>query len=200
LITISLCFLPVRLYTRWLAFHRFFWDDLLTIIAWLLTLILGILATVFRHQIYLATYLARNQIPPSNIPPNVGDKVRSAIRGTLISFVLLYTSLWCIKFGFLIFFWRLGVRGFRGLRWHWWSVFVVSALAYVACFPALPYHCGFGTQAASEGRFCGDRDRILFEISTKVNCGLDVGTDALSEYHTLPTRQSVEREHLFRLS
>ena len=57
-----------------------------------------------------------------------------------------------------------------------------TALAYVLCFPALPYHCAFGNEPAREGRFCGDRDRRLFEISTKVNCGLDVATDVMSKF------------------
>lgn len=182
MITLSFCFLPIRLYTRYLTFHRLFWDDLLTLLAWLLSLALGIVATLFRTQLYFVTYLARGQIPRDSLPAGVGSQVRSAIRSALTSFILLYTCLWCIKFGFLIFFWRLGVESIRQVRWYWWGVCAVTAACFVACFPALPYGCAFGEEEARGGMFCSGRDKWLFEMSTRVNCGLDVGTDVLSEY------------------
>jgi hypothetical protein len=73
------------------------------------------------------------------------------------------------------------MENIRNLRWYWWSIVVVTGLGYVACFPVLPYNCGFGAARATQGQFCSERERWLFEMSTKVNCGLDVGTDVLSE-------------------
>jgi hypothetical protein len=96
--------------------------------------------------------------------------------------MLLYTCLWCIKLGFLIFFWRLGVDSIRQVRWYWWGVLVVTSLSYAACFPSLPYTCGFGAETTEEGMFCSERDKYLFELSQRVNCGLDVGTDVLSKF------------------
>jgi hypothetical protein len=55
-------------------------------------------------------------------------------------------------------------------------------LCYIACFPTLPYSCGFGSSKPPPGRPCRRQDQLLYELSTKVNCGLNVGTDMLSEF------------------
>jgi hypothetical protein len=191
LIGLSFCFLPFRLCTRWIAFRRFFWDDFLTVLAWLVTLGMGIMITLLRQELSISTRLSHGLIPPSDIPPDAPYQLRKAIQAALVSFLLLYTSLWCIKIGFLLFFYRLGVRSIQNLRLYWWSVFTLTVLCYIGCFPKLPYSCGFGDYKPQRGRPCSEQDQMLFELTTKINCGLDVGTDLLSKFSPSRYRHGV---------
>lgn len=129
---------------------------------------------------YFIMYLSLGLIPTSAIPPNIMDLVKRMARGSVVSYMIMYTCLWCIKLGFLLFFYRLGVKTIRNLRWHWWSVLAFTVLCYFGCFPSLPYYCSFGDDEAMQSDYCFAEQNLSF-ISMKVNCALDVLTDVLSE-------------------
>lgn len=129
--------------------------------------------------------LALSPTPPTDFKPSYLSYFRRYSYGANISFMLMYTSLWSVKLSFLLFFYRLGPRLITGIKWHWWSVAVVTMVAYPVTFTTYPYYCSFGTLEQVLSRYCVAEQNMSF-LSIKVNTGLDVGTDVLSELCPLP--------------
>ena len=58
--------------------------------------------------------------------------------------ILFYSCLWAVKISLLLFFRRLG-SNVNGQRIWWWSIFVVTVLAWVACIGDLNWRCSLGS-------------------------------------------------------
>lgn len=62
------------------------------------------------------------------------------LRTTAVVVVLYYSSLWSIKFSFLMFFRPLGDRVERQ-RILWWFVFTITLASYFGCIGTVEYKC-----------------------------------------------------------
>ncbi|KAF2877283.1 hypothetical protein BDV95DRAFT_589883 [Massariosphaeria phaeospora] len=116
--TVALC---ARLYIHWSRFSRLYWDDLLVVIAWALSIPLTMIAVL-------------------------GQSPESTLHGQLffsrpVAQAFFYTSLWSIKFAFLVFFRRLGFCIFYRLRIYWKCTLVFTLLTYVILWAINPYKC-----------------------------------------------------------
>ena len=58
--------------------------------------------------------------------------------------ILFYSCLWAVKISLLLFFRRLG-SNVNGQKIWWWSIFVVTVLAWVACIGDLNWRCSLGS-------------------------------------------------------
>lgn len=73
-------------------------------------------------------------------PPDFASKIEEYLRASIATIILFYSSLWCVKLSFLIFFQRLG----RNVQWQrviWWSVFVVVIASYFSVIGTIEWHC-----------------------------------------------------------
>ncbi|KAJ4293391.1 hypothetical protein N0V90_008674 [Kalmusia sp. IMI 367209] len=174
----SFLFLPLRYWTRWRTFGRFFSDDLFALLAWLCATGIGALAIYSSDAMYYTIRLTLEPIDPEDIDPNTLFIVRKFSYGIVISFMLMYTSLWCVKLSFLLFFYRLGPRLIRNIKWHWWGVAVFTLAAYAATFATYPYMCSFGSYEQVSSPYCTAEQNMSF-VNMKVNTALDVTTDVL---------------------
>ena len=125
-------------------------------------------------------HLAFSPTDPTDMDPNHLTYVRKYSYGANISYMLMYTSLWCVKLSFLLFFYRLGPSLISGMKWHWWGVSVFTMLAYCATFATYPYMCSFGTYEQIIQPYCTAEQTMSF-VNMKLNTGLDVCTDVLSK-------------------
>ncbi|KAJ4346702.1 uncharacterized protein N0V89_010634 [Didymosphaeria variabile] len=123
-------------------------------------------------------HLTLEPIDPTDFDPNLLVYVRKYSYGVNICYMLMYTSLWCVKLSFLLFFYRLGPRLIQGMKWHWWGVAIFTMLAYGATFATYPYMCSFGTYEQIMQPYCTAEQTLSF-VNMKVNVVLDVVTDIL---------------------
>jgi hypothetical protein len=56
--------------------------------------------------------------------------------------ILFYSSLWCIKFSFLVFFYRLSSK-IKAFRIWWFVVCFCTAAVYIASVGDIEYKCSF---------------------------------------------------------
>ncbi|KAF2646944.1 hypothetical protein P280DRAFT_513085 [Massarina eburnea CBS 473.64] len=178
LIVTSFIFLPIRFWTRWRAFQRFYWDDALTVLAWLLAVGLGGIACWMKEGTYIVMEALQQAGDVSKVEGIDYWMVRRLALGSVLSFLVFYPLLWSIKLSFLLFFYRLGVKSIPKLNWHWWIVTGITIFAFIACYPPLPYHCTLGGMDAYRSDYCNDQQNLSF-LSMKVNCGMDVASDVL---------------------
>lgn len=157
---------------------RFFSDDCLVIVAWLLSFGISIIYTVLVDQAFEVVSFGAGLLYPA--PRDFPVRTQQFYRSWTSSFMVFYTSLWCIKLSFLLFFHRLIPDSLRSLRWHWWGVLAVTVPSYAICFATLPYPCTFSSFEKMASPYCTQEQGRSF-ISAKVNCALDVFTDVLSE-------------------
>lgn len=134
--------------------------------------------------------------PPASaadIEPKDLALVRRFSYCTIVSFMLMYTSLFFVKLSFLLFFYRLGPKLIQNIKWHWWIVAIFTFAAYIATFATYPYKCSFGSLEQISSSYCTAEQNMAF-LNMKVNTTLDVLTDLLSR-HTLTVESDCKLTH-----
>jgi len=167
--------LTFRYYVRTKYFHRLFIDDYFAGFAWILLVSTAILWTVIIDDLYEVKHvLSGEKVYDAGFP-------RSLLRylhGSLVVLLFFYLTLWTIKINFLVFFYRLGHQ-IREYRIYWWCVTVFTIAAGATCVGTIQYNCLAVSIEESMTR-CSGGSAVRFEnITLKVNCALDVLTDAL---------------------
>lgn len=158
------------------TFRRLLVDDFLTGFAWIILLATAILWQVITPDLYeLMEVTAAIRMPGVNFVENA----ERYMKGSLAVLFLFYVGLWCVKLSFLIFFYRLGDQ-VTYYRVSWWIVTIFTICAGFVCLGDIQYHC-LADPFAIIATKCLGGDAIQFQnITLKVNCALDVFTDALS--------------------
>lgn len=136
-VAVTLLFFVMRIYVRIKSFHRVFWDDFLVLIAWLMLVATAIIWHYAKVGLYVLSDVLSGQ---QRYPPDFNSKVEGYLRLSLAVIILFYSSLWCVKLSFLIFFQRLG-RNVRRQKIIWWSVLTVVVASYFAILGTPPFHC-----------------------------------------------------------
>ena len=83
------------------SFHRLLCDDVLVLIAWLMNLATAITLQISVGRMYQSILVTSGRLSP---PPSFLKDKERLLRGELALIVLFYSSLWAVKFSFLLFF------------------------------------------------------------------------------------------------
>lgn len=134
---LTLLFFAFRIYVRIKSFHRLFWDDFLVLVAWLMLLTNAVIWQQAKTGLYLLLNVQSGRQSP---PPEFNLKVGEYLHESLAILILFYSSLWCVKLSFLIFFQRLG-RNVQRQKLIWWSVLAVVIASYFAVVGTIQWHC-----------------------------------------------------------
>ncbi|KAH8699444.1 hypothetical protein GQ44DRAFT_764685 [Phaeosphaeriaceae sp. PMI808] len=167
--------LAFRFYVRFRTFRRLLADDFLAGFAWIILLATAILWQVITPDLYeLMEVTAAMRLPSENFVENA----ERYMKGSLAVLFLFYVGLWSIKMSFLVFFYRLGDQ-VTYYRVSWWIVTIFTVSAGFVCLGDIQYHC-LADPLMKVVTKCLSRDAIMFQnVTLKVNCTLDVFTDAL---------------------
>lgn len=127
-----------RILARIKGFKRLFWDDFFVLVAVILHIVTGIIwQTVMAHDMY-ETVSVFAGLQPSG--PNFLAQAHRYAKFSLASLLLFYSTLWAIKFSFLIFFRRLG-KHVRRQEFLWWPIFGFTVASYLIILGVTPYRC-----------------------------------------------------------
>lgn len=136
-VALTLLFFAFRIYFRIKSFHRLFWEDFLVLMAWLMILANAIVWHYAKNGFYLLLNVqSGRQLPPQDF----GPKVEEHLRYSIAILVLFYSSLWCVKLSFLIFFRGLG-RNVQRQKRIWWSVLAVVVASYFSVLGTIEWYC-----------------------------------------------------------
>lgn len=135
----SFLFVLFRLYVQIASFRRFFIDDLLIVLAWAIILTAAIIWQVEGRVLYklYAISAGLEEFTPAFLP-----RYNTFMRFLAPLEILFYSGLWCIKFSFLAFFYRLSCK-IKSLRTWWYMVMVITAGVYIASVADIEYKCSF---------------------------------------------------------
>lgn len=175
---ISFLFLLFRVYVRMKAFHRFYADDFLVLLSWLLLLATAILWQFVSSDLYQALAVESGYLfpPPATFIADSEKYLRSFVP----IIVFFYTGLWSVKLSFLLFFRRLGNK-VRGQKLHWWIVTGFTVATWCTCIGTIQYNCLVWSLEKIVLN-CTGLGAVNFEnIIVKFNCAMDVLTDAMGE-------------------
>ncbi|CAG8954818.1 hypothetical protein HYFRA_00004744, partial [Hymenoscyphus fraxineus] len=171
------CALAFRIYVRGKFFHKLLIDDFFACFAWVLQLSTAILWTVISSSLYeMLSVLSGQAYPTATFLHSLGQY----LHGSLAVLLMFYLGLWTIKINFLLFFRKLGDQVKNYYRIYWWIVTVFTMAAGAVCIGTIQYSClAIPTVQSLDGK-CTQPEAIRFQdITLKVNCGLDVVTDAM---------------------
>lgn len=173
-------FLPARLYARLKATKRLYWDDFLVTFAWAISLAITVTITIY-YPVTVEIMLIGAGL--KKFPPNVKIITMQFTRVFTAIPMLFYAGLWCIKFAFLIFFRRLGLRNVTSLRRWWFTVLTITSVSFLVCYTTLPYRCTLVSFQVVASPECATQG--LSFVAMGVNTALDVMTDCLSKLFSL---------------
>lgn len=77
------------------------------------------------------------------LTPGVVPRLNALMRFEAPFIILFYTTLWCVKFSFLTFFYKLGSKIQTHRRW-WWVVSVITLAVWVISVGDIDYQCSLG--------------------------------------------------------
>jgi hypothetical protein len=175
LATIGLVF---RFYVRLKCFRKLLADDYIAGFAWLLLLISACIWYMTIDGMYELSYVSAGMALPSAKFP---DNAHRFLVGSNVALLMFYVGLWSIKLSFLVFFYRLG-ENFRPYQVCWWIILVFTVASGFVCIGDIQYHC-LSDPFKKVFSKCASEDAIRFqEITVKLNCALDVLTDAMSKF------------------
>jgi hypothetical protein len=174
--TIGLAF---RLYIRYISFRKLLIDDYIASFAWLLLLAMTCIWQMTMDGMYHVARAAAGLEMPTADFPQISERF---LRGSNVALVMFYVGLWSIKFSFLVFFKRLGAH-IPSYRIFWWIVTFITAASLISCLGTIQYHC-LSDPFTKIYMNCSSNAAIEWQkVTIRVNCALDLITDALSKYH-----------------
>ncbi|KAL4784342.1 hypothetical protein BJX76DRAFT_367741 [Aspergillus varians] len=163
--------LRLKIDRRWVP------EDILVLVAWILSLSNTCLWTVVHGQLYFAIKLSKGQIQLTQLPENIAWVMTRYLRSQLAGYYLSYFSLWCIKLSFISFFQKLGNK-YRLQRILWWSVLVLVILSLGGCLGMLDYACELTSPFTPIEANCQSPHSVWYErVSLRVATALDIVTD-----------------------
>lgn len=129
------------------VFKRFYTDDGLLLLAWILLLTSVSLWQSMIDDLYLIFGVTVGMVPP---PPNMLDIVWRYFRRTFAVSLLNLFSLWSIKASFLAFFYKLGNK-VKGHKTVWWMAAVAWFIGLALSVGVQNYKCNIGSREEAIG-------------------------------------------------
>lgn len=176
MIAVVLVFL--RFYARIKRFKHLCWDDFFAFIAVILSIVNAIIwQTLVVHDMYEVINVLRGV---QMAGPHFFAHLRRFFHSQLVLYIFFNSTLWAIKFSFLIFFKRLG-KNVRRQRMLFWPVFAFTVVSYLITVALAANFC-LGNSLPYVLRRCGTRSAFKNNRLTLI-CGfaLDVSTDFTSK-------------------
>ncbi|CAG8946930.1 unnamed protein product [Penicillium salamii] len=140
LTAISFLFVVFRVYVQFTSFRRLFIDDFLVISAWIIILTAAIIWHVKGKVLYELYAISAGTKP---LTPDFLPRYNVFMRYNAPFQILFYTGLWCIKFSFMAFFYRLSSK-VKKFRIWWFVVLFCTAAVYIASIGDIEYKCSLG--------------------------------------------------------
>ena len=135
----TLCFVA-RIATRLRIFRRLGLDDFLLFLAWLSSLIWSVVWHVFSERTYLNIKVQVHELPMDMTTYLANSYYYIAVQ---IAAVVCQTfGVWCVKYAFLAFFWKLGPRdGVHCQTVVWRFAMIYTTVAFLITLAVPPWRC-----------------------------------------------------------
>ncbi|KAK4223292.1 hypothetical protein QBC38DRAFT_548596 [Podospora fimiseda] len=175
--SLSIIFLFIRLYARFVGPRRLYWEDALLVFACLLVLTTAIIWQQVAADMFDALRISAGV----KIPDDLGEflrKVERWMRFSLVVQLTYCTTLTAVKLSVLLFFRRIDTNVDK-LRYVWWPLVGFVVVLYGVSIATQPYKCMMGTVQFIVDN-CQTREHVAWiRVTMKVNSGLDVFSDFL---------------------
>ena len=176
---VSFAFLLGRAYTRWTVFRRFFADDGMILLAWILILINAALWQSMVDNLYLIYAVTVGAVqPPADLMSVLNQYMH---RTVAVTFLNLF-SLWSTKTSFLIFLYRMG-NNVRGHNIFWWTAAIACVIGLAISIGVQNYKCIIGSPAAALGKIVVQILSSVVADPASQQIAVPPHTDALSTDH-----------------
>ncbi|KAF5873295.1 uncharacterized protein Bfra_008576 [Botrytis fragariae] len=167
--------MALRTFSRIKTFKSLYNDDIFAFLALALALASAILWQIHAQAMFdLMAVSAGIKMPGADFVTN--SEAYSRASGVVI--ILFYSTLWSVKFSFLLFIRRLGSHVAK-VEFLWWPITVFTICTYFACIGTIQYHCLFVPLTTIETKCTTDSAVNFQQITLKLNCVWDVVSDAL---------------------
>lgn len=109
----------------------------------------------------------------------------STLKAVLVSSLLSYLALWCIKLSFLSFFWRL-TSHVTLYRIIWGIALLFTTVFGIVSVAMIPYYCLVGELSQVLQRCSYGPESHKTVLGLKLACALDIVSDVFSKFNACP--------------
>ncbi|KAH8697813.1 hypothetical protein BGW36DRAFT_379522 [Talaromyces proteolyticus] len=174
-VALALVLVAIRTYIQYRNAKRFFINDYWIFLAMLIHIATAIVYQTAIPAMYELAYVSAGVEPTEGFT----DRANMFLRLIFASDLLLWTTLWCVKFSLLFFFWRLFDSVQSPMRIFWWIMVAVTAATYstsvvlqmFACFPIRDFF--------TIGRCGSTKDIFYSNLVFHFSVGSDIAGDVL---------------------
>lgn len=194
---VAIIFTLVRTAIRLHVFRRLYADDACVYFALVVLLLTGILTTRIIPIMFEFEYILHGE---RGITAGFVQRVNFFLRTQFAIIVLFWTSIWAVKFSFLVWYRKLLVVPSNRMVF-WWGVSIFTFLAYIGCWitqlescrPISNYFllglslrdmCEKFRLLRSSGGCQSKRDIFVSNISLYYSTAADIACDLLSKKST----------------
>ncbi|KAG9236039.1 hypothetical protein BJ875DRAFT_247990 [Amylocarpus encephaloides] len=174
---LALVCLALRLAIRWRKTRNLSSDDGLIVIAWVLLVANNILWHSQLSTVYEINALNEGRLQDIG-EPKLAKNVRCLMRALLGFNILSVSSLWAVKFTFLIFF-RQNRNAKESRNAWWWIVTTLTVATYIVCIVDFDWKCSLGSIAKITGICLSKKTQHSEAASFRARRGLDVAVNLL---------------------
>ncbi|KAL8770310.1 MAG: hypothetical protein Q9209_003946 [Squamulea sp. 1 TL-2023] len=171
---VSFLFVLFRAYVRFTVFRRFFADDGMVLLAWILILIGAALWQNMIDDLYLIYAVSVGAVqPPNNLLAILDQYTHQTIAVTMLNLF----SLWSVKAALLTLFFKLG-HNVRGHKIIWWIAAGATVIGLAISIGVQNWQCITGSQMEAIAKCSTEAYGDFIYRSLRVQAAWDIITDA----------------------
>ena len=178
-IGLATIFTIIRTIIRLHISRRIFMDDVFVYIALAVLIAMGVLYTLIMDELFEIVLVSEGRLPPT---ASFAAGIPFFLKSQFAIIVLFWTTLWAVKFSFLLYYKKL----FVGLPGHmqkcWWAVVIFSLLAYLGCWATQIAAC-VPISSYFTGQCNTPRDIYVGNLSLYYAMAVDIICDILSKHN-----------------
>ncbi|KAF3398193.1 hypothetical protein F1880_005673 [Penicillium rolfsii] len=173
-VVLALVFVIIRTHTQYRTNKRLFINDY-----WIFFAILCHIATAIVYQIatppmYELTYIGSGLRLPTE---GFMDRASLFLKLQYAADILVWTTLWSVKFSLLFFFWKLFESVNSSMRLFWWVMCGVTASTWIVSVVLQEFACDPISDFFTLGKCSSARDLFYSNLVFHFSVGTDIAGD-----------------------
>ncbi|KAJ5107002.1 hypothetical protein N7456_003677 [Penicillium angulare] len=173
-LALAIIMVVIRTHVQYKSSKRLFMNDY-----WIFFAILCHLATAIVYQVALDPMYELTYIGAGLKAPTEGfmDRASLFLKLQYAADLLLWTTLWAVKFSLLFFFWRLFESVNSSMRVFWWIMCGVTASTWVTSIVLQEFACDPISDFFTLGKCSSARDIFYSNLVFHFSVGTDIAGD-----------------------
>ncbi|KAJ5384947.1 hypothetical protein N7517_002858 [Penicillium concentricum] len=176
-VALSFIFIVIRTYVQYQNSKQLFLNDYWIFLAMVCHLASAIVYQFAMSPMYEVAYIgARLKTPTAGFM----DRASLYLKLQYAADLLIWTTLWSVKFSLLFFFWRLFDSVNSSIKMFWWIMCGITASTWIISVVMQEFACDPISNFFTLGACSSKRDLFISNLIFRFSIGTDIAVDVCS--------------------